>query len=74
MGVELKCEHDTNLILNIYMPHCGSENYVDFITYLSKINHLINTAGTSYVEAVGDFNADISLVKNELILFTNVKE
>ena len=46
------------VFINVYMPYCTTDNYHEFVAYLSKIDALINTANTPYVSAIGDYNSD----------------
>ena len=72
MALELKCGQESVLILNMYMPYCCADNRDEYVEYLSRMNHLIETADTNFVLAIGDFNADVSshqLFGRELKMF-----
>ena len=60
MGIQLKFGDKELLILNVYMPYCCSDNYDDYILYLSKLNNIVTQATTSNVIILGDFNGDVT--------------
>ena len=64
MGLELQIDHHKTIIINVYLPYCDVENTDEFLSYLAKLDTLVDTASTPYIYIMGDFNADIVKRRN----------
>ena len=74
LGLEIKCNNAILLFLCVYLSYECDMFYDDYIFYLNKIKIIIESANTSYVFVLGDFNADIqsdSVFGSELVEFCN---
>ena len=59
LGIQCSNVNGANmLLLNVYLPYQCDDNFVEFCTYLAKINSILDSADTVYTMALGDFNAD----------------
>ena len=72
LGIELQSNNFTLLFLTVYLPYECDKFYDDYCFYLSKLQCIIDSANTSYIFILGDFNANIqttSIFGAELIEF-----
>jgi len=71
LGLEVMTHQGKLLIINVYLPCSSVENEDEFLYYLSRIDSIICSSGTSHCAVIGDFNADLkdSTDVNTLQLF-----
>ena len=60
LGIELKYEGNSALIVNVYMPYDCHDNVDEFHYYLNKVNDIIEEYDNPHVFVMGDFNANVS--------------
>lgn len=62
MGCEISNNNNSKiLMLNVYMPTNGDENWDDFCFYLGKIETILSGYDSAYSLAIGDFNAHVTV-------------
>ena len=59
VGLEINCGPFKALFLCVYMPCDSSENYDDFMFYLSKLLQIADEFPSPHIFICGDFNANI---------------
>ena len=59
LGLQFTCGSFTALFLCVYLPYECSDNYDDYMFYLSKIFQMIDEFQSPYIFVCGDFNANI---------------
>ena len=74
VGIEINVNGDRILIVNVYLPCDSPENSDVFLSYLSKINNIIECFPSPYVYVTGDFNANLLLNESKSICSNFGKE
>jgi exonuclease III len=59
LGIEVRCDGNNVLFVNMYMPYDCTENEDDFVYYINKVNDIVESYVSPYVFIIGDFNANI---------------
>ena len=60
IALEFISESDKLLFVNVYMPYQCDDNYDLFVEYLGKLTAILESAHSSKVCFVGDFNANVN--------------
>ena len=74
VGIENNINGDCILIVNVYLPCDSPENSDVLLSFLSKINYIIECFPSPYVYVTGDFNANLLLNESKSICSNFGKE
>ena len=60
LGIMLTRHNFKFLLINVYLPFYSDDNYPEYLMYLGKIAHIVDTSDVHGLLVCGDFNADIN--------------